>query len=154
MTLRELFVPNKFGTMPIIDVLGIGHIAFTKEGYCCLKVDKEESVLLDLDTKVRQSINNSYLYVELDRVKELTSKLRYVVPLTPENYLIHNAIKPIKEVMCINDGTVFNRPLTEDVMQNLRDDGSGWVERYDELVPVTFYIEDILYRLDLQGKLT
>lgn len=33
------------------------------------------------------------------------------------------------------------------------DDGTGWVLYVNEWIPATFYLEDILYRLDLQGKL-
>lgn len=43
----------------------------------------------------------------------------------------------------------FNKYRRVRILEN----GDGWIQTADEWEPVTFYMEDILYRLDLQGKL-
>lgn len=41
----------------------------------------------------------------------------------------------------------------EDTPIRILDSGEGWILIRNNWVPVTFYLDDILYRLDLQGKL-
>lgn len=43
----------------------------------------------------------------------------------------------------------FNKFRYVRILEN----GDGWLQTGEEWEPVTFYMEDILYRLDLQGKL-
>lgn len=51
------------------------------------------------------------------------------------------------------DRLVRVRPGAKDTPIRILDSGDGWVLIRGNWVPVTFYMEDILYRLDLQGKL-
>ena len=51
------------------------------------------------------------------------------------------------------DRLVRVRSATRDTPIRILDSGEGWLLIRDNWVPVTFYVEDILYRLDLQGKL-
>lgn len=153
MTLRELFIPNKYGTIPIIDILGIGTITYNPEGYATLRTTHTpEHCIVSLDTTYTKNMD-SYLVVQLEDIRNLTSMCRYLVPMTPENYLIHNAIKPIASVFCLYNGTLVAKSLSQYMVDNLLNDGSGWTTIHGEQVPVTFYIADILYRLDLQGEL-
>ena len=152
MTLRELLIPNKYGTTPIIDILGIGVISYNPKGYAELKGVFYESAMLDLDTKC-EMYDNNYVNISSGRIDHLTALIRHVVPLTPENYLINSAIQPITDIRYIQDGVMRVTKLTPRILDNLHDDGSGWINVLGEPEAVTFYIEDILYRLDLQGEL-
>ena len=152
MTLRELFVPNKFGTVPIIDILGIGSVMYDPVGYANFYLSGYHKII-DLDTKVIIKDRTRLKVIHPD-IQRFNSDYLYLVPMTPENYLVHNAIKPLNTVRCMYEGTLKGKHLTQHMIDTLHDDGSGWAEVHGELVPVTFYIEDILYRLDLQDKLT
>lgn len=152
MTLRELFVPNKFGTIPIINIYAVGTIIYNQLGYADLYYDSSHKII-DLDTCIDNKGEGKIKVLHPD-IKKYVCEYVYLLPMTPENYLVNNAIKPIEHSKCLYDGILIEKKLTQHAIDTLHDDGSGWVEIYGELKPVTFYVEDILYRLDLQDKLT
>lgn len=152
MTLRDLFVPNKFGTIPIIDIYAIGTVGYNPLGYADLYYDSSHKII-DLDTRITVKPDCRVRVLHPD-VEKYNGEYTYLLAMTPENYLVNNAVEPIERVKCIHDGILFEKNLTQHILDTLHDDGSGWAEIRAEIKPVTFYVEDILYRLDLQGKLT
>lgn len=152
MTLRDLFVPNKFGTIPIIDIYAIGTVGYNPLGYADLYYDSSHKII-DLDTRITVKPDRRVRVLHPD-VEKYNGEYTYLLAMTPENYLVNNAVEPIERVKCLHDGILFEKNLTQHILDTLHDDGSGWAEIRAEIKPVTFYVEDILYRLDLQGKLT
>lgn len=152
MTLRDLFVPNKFGTIPIIEVYAIGTVIYNPIGYADLYNDSSHKII-DLDTCITIKHDRRLRVLHPD-IEKYNCEYAYLIAMTPENYLVNSAIEPIEKVKCLHDGILYEKYLTQRVLDTLHDDGSGWAEIRAEIKPVTFYVEDILYRLDLQGKLT
>lgn len=152
MTLRDLFVPNKFGTIPIIDIYAIGTVGYNPLGYADLYYARSHKII-DLDTRITVKPDRRVRVLHPD-IEKYNGEYTYLLAMTPENYLVNNAVEPIERVKCLHDGILFEKNLTQHILDTLHDDGSGWAEIRAEIKPVTFYVEDILYRLDLQGKLT
>lgn len=152
MTLRELFVPNKFGTVPMIHFVGVG-LGILKDGYVEVTMSNRSTKFLNLGTEVRL-YNSDYLDINDKELKEYTTKLVHWVPLTPEQILINSAIEPLKSVSVVTERLTTTRRATDNLLAGLLIDGTGWIDIGYGTEPATFYVEDILYRLDLQGKLT
>ena len=152
MTLRELFVPNKFGTVPMIHFVGVG-LGILKDGYVEVTISNRSTKFLNLGTEV-SLYNSSYLYINDKELKEYSTKLVHWVPLTPEQILINSAIEPLKSVCVVTERLTTTRQATDNLLAELLIDGTGWIDIGYGTEPATFYVEDILYRLDLQGKLT
>lgn len=63
--------------------------------------------------------------------------------------LLDFPISHIRQGNLILHVTKLNKFRQVRILEN----GDGWIHMENEWQPVTFYMEDILYRLDLQGKL-
>lgn len=154
MTLEDLMKPNKFGTVPMLIIPGIGYGIVT-DNYLKLNVAEghlAECRLIPLTTPVSDVGNECTIYH-----KELIKyyyNLGYYLPLTSEQYLINNAVDGIKEILVTCSDAVYTCIATEEKLAGRLDDGTGWMDFGYGMEPATYYVEDILYRLDLQGKLT
>ena len=148
MTLHDVFKPNKYDTVPTIVLLGVGHIRKINDCFARLTLDGSVDELIDLETEAKL-IDTKGIRINHPVTMSYSICIEYLVPLTPEYYLIHNAIEPITHAWMLtkSDCDVFR--LTPEIIERLQPDGSGW--RYGE--PANFFAQDILYRLDLQGKL-
>ena len=154
MTLEDVFQPNKFGTVPMLIIPGIGY-GMLDDGYVKLSVTEgrlSSSTILPLDTVVHKTA--STYVIEHELLNAYYYYIEHLVPLTAEQYLISNAVEPIKDVIMTTDSTARILTFTTEMLENMLDDGTGWIKYFEEMIPVTYYVEDILYRLDLQGKLT
>lgn len=58
---------------------------------------------------------------------------------------------PISHII-IKSRLFFRRSFDEETRIRILPDGTGWVLLSNESYPAVFYMEDILYRLDLQNK--
>lgn len=154
MTLSDIMKPNKFGTVPMLLIVGLGLGVF-ENGMVRIRsgIANISTELLPLSTEAKL-YDNSTVYVNHPELMGYTIRLVHWVKLTPENRLIHQAIEPIYTVHIEAETYMSNRVATEELMDKAMNDGTGWVNMGYGEEPVTFYVEDILYRLDLQGKLT
>ena len=155
MTLGDMLVPNKFGTMPMVWIPGIGMINRYTDHIAKWTKSNGATELLDLDMPIKMSANGVHVHMSDIRHRGLVALKMYMQPLTAETMLIHQAIQPIKEVYLAGDGLFLTGDYSNLIEQDLKlnVDGTGWYMSYNETVPVVTYVEDILYRLDLQGKL-
>ena len=154
MTLEDVFQPNKFGTIPMLIIPGVGY-GVLADGYIkvtALEGKLFECTILPLDTAV--TVKGDVIRIEHSLLGSFYYYIDYLVPLTAEQYLINRAVDPIRKVLITTNQSAFTRSFEPEMLENMLDDGTGWIQHGDETVPVTFYVEDILYRLDLQGKLT
>lgn len=152
MTLRDLFVPNKFGTIPILWIPAVGTVSKMNDNLAKVTLRGIDNYI-DLDTDIDIK-GSKHVTVNTEPCKNLICQIRYLVPLNAENRLILNALG-IKEKLYIVSNTnayQLERATNEylDAIK-LQADGTAWNSKG---IPVSIYIEDILYRLDLQGKLT
>lgn len=152
MTLEEIMKPNKFGTVPMIHFVGVG-LGILKDGYVEVTLSNRPTEFLRLSTEIRL-YNSDYLDINDKELKGYSTKLVHWVPLTPEQILINSAIEPLKSVYVVTERTTTIHRATDQLLAGLLNDGTGWIDFGYGTEPATFYVEDILYRLDLQGKLT
>ena len=145
MTLNDVFQPNKFGTMPTIAIYGVGMITKHNEHFAILD-SGTETKLIPLTAKVTKNARSNSLVVE--GVESYFMHIMYLIPLTAENLLIRNAVGCNEPVLIHG----YHYGLGEHSMESIEllANGTGWYQGH----PVNVFIEDILYRLDLQGKLT
>ena len=82
-----------------------------------------------------------------------TRVIHYKVADTSER-LIVNAINQQAPLYYLTMEGSFHEIINKDKFR-LLPNGTGWVDNFstNDRKPVTFYYEDILYRLDLQGEL-
>lgn len=153
MTLQDIMKPNKFGTMPMLHFTFVGTAKLVGEFVEVKLRNMEINEYLPLDTEVVVSGNDT-ITIRYPMLDGYTVRLVHWLPLTPDQFLIHQAIEPIKEVCIETNVCTAWRKATESLLAGILDDGTGWIDMGYGLEPATFYIEDILYRLDLQGKLT
>ena len=154
MTLEDLMKPNKFGTVPMLIIPGIGYGVVT-DNYLKLNVADgtlAEHALIPLTTSVI-ALGDGYAINHEELIKYYY-RLEYYLPLTSEQYLINNAVNGIKEILVTCSNMAYTFTTTEEKLAGRLDDGTGWMDFGYGMEPVTYYVEDILYRLDLQGKLT
>lgn len=152
MTLRDLFVPNKFGTIPILWINASGTVIKANDNLAKVTL-KGIAKYIDLDTDI-DIAGSKHVTVNAEPCKNLICQIRYLVPLNVENRLILNALGTKERLYIIARASVYYLYNTTDeylAAVRLQEDGSAWNSRGE---PVSLYIEDILYRLDLQGKLT
>lgn len=152
MTLRDLFVPNKFGTIPILWITAAGTIIKANDNLAKVTL-KGIANYIDLDTDI-DILGSNHVTVNADPYKNLTCQIKYLVPLNVENRLILNALGTKERLYILSSNSVYYLYNTTDAYLTavrLQEDGSAWNSRGE---PISLYIEDILYRLDLQGKLT
>lgn len=152
MTLEEIMKPNKFGTVPMIHFVGVG-LGILKDGYVEVTISNRPTEFLRLSTEIRL-YDSVYLDINHKDLKGYGTKLVHWVPLTPEQILINSAIEPLKSVYVVTERTTTTHRATDQLLAGLLNDGTGWIDFGYGTEPATFYVEDILYRLDLQGKLT
>ena len=163
MTLEDIIVTNKFGNYPVLNVPGIcvlerviinnmvymhalNHKSMTGE---YLPITTEIEVLYEFENliiKILDASSKFYGYF---------IHLVHYVRATAENRLITQALnKTVEYIIADSNGTlVTNRPPASYV--KILGDGSYISTGYNasEIMSVGFiYMEDILYRLDLQGK--
>ena len=157
MLLYDLLKPNKYGTMPMFDIYGVGHI-FMEEGVAYLKwnYDKESYIIDPQQTIVQscrtQNITGSYIETFLNmpataRQGDVELRLVYLKVATTEERLIKEAVAPDDAYYYMSNNVLWNISKPHKILAN----GTGWDYSGN---PVTYYVEDILYRLDLQQELT
>ena len=154
MTLEDLMKPNKFGTVPMLIIPGIGY-GIVNDNYLKLNVAEgnlSEHTLIPLTTSISKTVTG-YI-INHEQLSKYYYRIEYNLPLTSEQYLINNAVDGIKEILVTTGNAVHTFFATEEKLAGRLDDGTGWMDFGYGLEPVTYYVEDILYRLDLQGKLT
>lgn len=152
MTLRDLFVPNKFGTIPILWIPASGTVSKMNNNLAKV-ILKGIANYIDLDTDIDIAGSN-HVTVNTDPYKNLTCQIKYLVPLNAENRLILNALETVKKLYIVSSVSVYHIEHAVDeylAAVKLQADGTAWDGKGE---PISLYIEDILYRLDLQGKLT
>lgn len=156
MNLKDIFIPNKFGTLPIIDIVGIGNLSLTDAGFFKL-------MLIGDDTKYLKAEEVEDVITLSERVNgkifaytkgiEYYADIRYLKQATSDEMLIANALGENYNLFYEYDG-VLDMVLPRH-KHTLMTNGTGWIHVGEpDALPCNFYIEDLLYRLDLQGKLT
>lgn len=154
MTLEDVFKPNQYGTIPIIVISGIGTVTKYSDTHARCQVKNRQTVYVPLTCEafmnmqiVTNKICVSIYFNEYVELSQYAMYLSYVKQATAEERLIAQAIgEPYTIYVLEQDGKLSKIPAFYKVLPN----GSGW---YDGK-PVTYYLDDILYRLDLQQKLT
>lgn len=157
MLLYDLLKPNKYGTMPMFDIYGVGHI-FMEEGVAYLKWNyDQETYIIDPQQTIERSShmqNALGFYVETfinmpaaSRQGDVELKLVYLKEATAEERLIKDAVSPNEPYYKIRNNVLESVHKPHKILAN----GTGW-DAFNN--PVTYYVEDILYRLDLQQELT
>ena len=159
MTLYELFQPNSFGTIPTIDIIGVGTVQKYSENQALIRLSREGEILIDLHSTMcitydELTSGTSYpVHIAHPSVDKYTCYVRYIRLATAEEDLIVLTINPDASLQAITEsGELFH--VDSSHKANKLHDGSGWVFNHYEGEPAMFYYEDILYRLDLQQKLT
>lgn len=163
MDLRDVLTPNQYGTVP---TLVTGNARRLRRVGDQMMIDTVHGVQsMPLSTEVVHDMRWG-LRILGEQNNWVVSKL-YIVPANSENFLIHNAIigtKAFEGLACETHIKYMEfkgefRPAS--YLDNGRysfrvlDDGTGWIHvqgSSDDPIPATFYFDDILYRLDLQGK--
>lgn len=152
MTLRELFVPNKYGTTPILWIPTMGTVSKMNDSLAKVSIKGFDNFIdLNVAIEIRGS---KHVTLTTDPYKNLTCQIKYLVPLNVENRLILNALGTKERLYIISNTSAYslNHTLEEYLkVIKLQEDGTAWNSKGE---PVSIYIEDILYRLDLQSKLT
>ena len=154
MTLEDIFKPNQYGTIPIIVISGIGTIIKYSDTHARCKVKNRPTVYVPLTCEavtnmqiVTNKICVSIYFNECVELSQYAMYLSYVKQATIEERLIAQAIgEPYTIYVLEQDGKLSKVSIFYKVLHN----GSGWFGGK----PVTYFIDDILYRLDLQQKLT
>lgn len=154
MTLEDVFKPNQYGTIPIIVILGVGTVTKYSDTHARCQVKNRHTVCVPLTCKavtnmqvITNKVSVSIYFDEYVELSQYDMYLSYVKQATAEERLIAQAIgEPYAMYALDQDGKLSKVSAFYKVLPN----GSGW---YDGN-PVTYYLDDILYRLDLQQKFT
>ena len=154
MTLEDIFKPNQYGTIPIIVISGIGTVTKYSDTHARCQVEDRPTVYVPLTSEVtvvtNERTNRVDVCIHFDDYIELSQYAMYVLYVkqaTAEERLIAQAIgEPYTIYVLEQEGILSKIPALYKVLPN----GSGWFDGK----PVTYFIDDILYRLDLQQKLT
>ena len=157
MLLYDLLKPNKYGTVPMFDIFGVGYI-YSKDGVAYLKWNNDpENYIIDPQQTIEpsQHTKNKFgYYIETfsvsprsERQGYVELRLVYLKVATAEERLIKEAASPDEPYYYMNNNVLRNIIKPHKILAN----GTGWDSSGN---PVTYYIEDILYRLDLQQELT
>lgn len=154
MTLEDVFKPNKFGTIPIIRISGVGSIMKYSDTHAKCMVMSREDLYLPLKCEVvlskRLSDFEDSVSVRYEDYPELSGYVMYLTYLkqaTAAERLIAQAINKPYRKFILNKVGIFSSILD---FYEILPNGTGWLNGE----PVTYYLDDILYRLDLQQKLT
>lgn len=151
MTLEDIFKPNQYGTMPIIRISDVGSIIKYSDTHAKCMVMNREDLYLPLKCEVaiskRLSDFVSIKYEDYPELARYAMYLTYLKQATAEERLIAQAIgEPYAIYVLEQDGKLSKVSAFYKILPN----GSGWYAGK----PVTYYLDDILYRLDLQQKFT
>lgn len=155
MTLDDVFQPNQYGTVPIIDILGMGHISKYSDSTARI-ITGGESIYIPITTgchfinEMDEKIGR--IQVHHSRVGTYSTRIYHYKVADASERLIINAINQHSTLFYLTREGSFHEIVKADKF-SLLPNGTGWVELAGENLPVTFYYEDILYRLDLQGEL-
>ena len=157
MTLEDIMKPNKYGTMPMLHVMGV--CLYRLDGNFLKSSHHIIGGMLPLDTAVNvtgtSSRDNNIFDVENPILSRYIIELVYWIPLTADQILLSKTLCPGGvDVRVELQHEILYVPLDKIDMGLLLDDGSGWLDTDRGIEPASFYIEDILYRLDLQDKVT
>ena len=150
MTLADIFKPNKYGTRPTLDIVGVGSITYHNDLVALALRTDSPNIYVPLSTSVeiKNTAGNS---IELIH-PELCTYLIYVSYLKladAAEQLTINAIDPDHPLHYMtSDGVIRTIGRNKNNIRVLAN-GTGWIDE----TPVTFYYEDILYRLDLRDQL-
>lgn len=149
MVLSDLFKPNSFGNVPIV---------YLHESNKVLKpladsYQTHDGITFKADAELMTTHKGTYI---CDR--HFCSVI-HVVPATAENRLVQMAVRgtefPVNSYdFFIKKGILFSLQGRHMLKTNILDDGSGWIHSANSSEPVDFYLQDILYRLDLLSKTT
>lgn len=152
MILANLFTANQYGTVPtVFDTKGTPLIV---RGAACIY----EGRSIPLDAPIIKSIRGRYYSKDYD----IELNQAFLIPCTAENRLIFTAFAdkigkgvirehPYIHFVYTKESYYVSAMFPQNADVRILDDGTGWIkmQRDPESYPVTFYMEDILYRLDL-----
>ena len=157
MLLYDLLKPNKYGTIPMFDIYGVGHIYLEGDAAFVKWINDKESYYIDREQQLEKSsvvYNADGYYVDCLTNMPSTARqgyielgLVYLKVATAEERLIKEAAYPDKPYYYMNNNVLWDTIKPHKILPN----GTGWDSSGN---PVTYYVEDILYRLDLQQELT
>lgn len=165
MLLGDLLVPNQFGNTPILHLPGNGILTVFQEKYAKFI---NSGVLVDLNNRVRVISKpddlDLWISIQMEDYTPEVFKNRYVrvmqyVLLTPEQYVINTTLNSNGPVLVSNKVTGTDSgmvSMSQIMTESISSDGSCLVAFGDDSHPMlaTAFVEDILYRLDLQNKVT
>ena len=154
MTLEDIFKPNQYGTIPIIVISGIGTVTKYSDTHARCQVKNRPTVYVPLTCEavtnmqvVTNKLSVSIYFNECVELSQYAMYLSYIKQASAEERLIAQAIgEPYTIYVLEQDGKLSKVSALYKVLPN----GSGWFDGK----PVIYYLDDILYRLDLQQKLT
>lgn len=160
MTLEELMKPNKYGTAPMLDIVGIGSITHNEYGYL-MQLDGTQPEYLRKSTAVHHKLvaygklvsPEENVKIDNPTLSAYGMYLKYLKLATPEERVFVSAVEgSTPTYYYYYNGILYCTTTPINIMPN----GTGWISgiKHGELdpIPVTFYLEDILYRLDLQDE--
>ena len=158
MTLDDVFQPNQYGTIPIIEIYSIGAITKYSDNLAKVTLDGKDDIYIPLSTECKLDPStgiNSYTTVEVRSpdIGLYNMRLLHLRIADSSERLIINAINPLETLWYLTPQGMFRHVFDYD-KHSLLPNGTGWLDNpvYGKQ-PVTFYYEDILYRLDLHGEL-
>ena len=159
MTLDDVFQPNQYGTIPIIEIYSVGTIMKYSDTAAKVSMDNRDDIYLPLTTKCEvfaasDKDTDIRINVHDASVDFYSKRIIYLKVADSSERLVVNAINPQEPLWYMTQEGLL-RPVYEYENHSILANGTGWIDTYDTggRKPVTFYYEDILYRLDLQGEL-
>ena len=157
MTLDDVFQPNQYGTIPIIDIFSIGTIIKYSDTEARVLLEGCDTQYIPLNTECMVTgyeEGRMLLKVNQAVLRKYNKGVFHLKLADSSERLIINAINPNTPMLFTSPNGALHYLAGYESYQILAN-GTGWVVMYNdnEQVPVTFFYEDILYRLDLQGEL-
>lgn len=159
MTLDDVFQPNQYGTIPIIEIYSVGTIMKHSDTVAKVSMDNRDDVYLPLTTtecEMYGSLDKDDIKIRVKHpsVDTYSKRIIHLKVADSSERLIVNAINPEEPLWYMTQEGLL-RPVYEYEKHSILANGTGWVDIFstNDRKPVTFYYEDILYRLDLQGEL-
>ena len=155
MTLDDVFQPNQYGTVPIIDILSIGHISKYSDSVARVIICGDSTYIpittgCSFINEMGEELGK--ILVHHPKIDVYSTHVNHYKVADTSERLIVNAINQQAPLYYLTMEGSFHQILKKDKF-SLLPNGTGWVELAGDNIPVTFYYEDILYRLDLQGEL-
>lgn len=151
MTLADIFKPNNYGTRPTLDIVGVGSITYYNDKVALALRTESPNIYVPLSTQVdiANTAGNRLELIDTE-LCVYTIYVSYLKLADAAEQLTINAIDPEHPLHYMTSDGVIRTvgPVTRNSIRILAN-GTGWVNEH----PVTFYYEDILYRLDLRDQL-